>query len=143
MKQNTKFIWIYGAILFSFALILIVFAGLTQQETENVSHSLTSLTDENNKLKFENKVLKSNCDSLQETNNTLANENQNLINEKQAIIVAYGGNAEITKILLAAHDEKVRGLPNEAKARVKYANINVSSLTNAQKYIYDIIFGDT
>ena len=30
MKQNTKFLWIYIAILFSFALILILFAGLTQ-----------------------------------------------------------------------------------------------------------------
>ena len=30
MKQNTKFLWLYIAILFSFALILIIFAGLSR-----------------------------------------------------------------------------------------------------------------
>ena len=30
MKENTKFLWMYVGILFSFALILIIFAGLSQ-----------------------------------------------------------------------------------------------------------------
>ena len=30
MKQNTKFLWMYIGILFSFALILIIFAGLSR-----------------------------------------------------------------------------------------------------------------
>ena len=48
MKQNTKFIGIYVAILFSFALILILFAGLTQNNYQKEIDVIASELEKNN-----------------------------------------------------------------------------------------------
>ena len=64
MKEKTKFIWFYTIILFSIALILILVAGLTQQNYaeelathENVAvgmqRSVTELSETNMKLNQE------------------------------------------------------------------------------------------
>ena len=58
MKEKVKFLWIYTGILFSFALILIIFAYLTQnnmyKETNEISKGYQSniemLTKENENL---------------------------------------------------------------------------------------------
>ena len=70
MKSKTKFLWLYTILLFSIALLLILFAGMTQQnyeqELENhetvavgMQKSVTELTQINENLKAENAALRS------------------------------------------------------------------------------------
>jgi len=151
MKQNVKFIWIYGLILFSFALILIVFAGFTQKENQTVSNSLTnsltSLTQERNKymeqcnqLADDNKKLLAQNTGLQSQLDSLTQEKNNIYAEKEAAIIAYGGDAEVTRTLLKAYHEKASGNLQLAKTTIE--NLDVSSMSSAQKYIYDSIMGE-
>ena len=113
MKQNTKFIWIYVAILFSFALILILFAGLTQNnyqkeieqhqsESAGVRKSLSALSKENEKMK-------STINDLQTEAEVLKNDNKILLAEKETAVVAFGGDVEVTRTLLEAYNEKIAG----------------------------------
>ena len=53
MKKNSKFLLIYIAILFSFALVLILFAGLTQNnyakelaESQGIKQNLIEVTEQ-------------------------------------------------------------------------------------------------
>lgn len=144
MKQNTKFIWIYGAILFSFALILIVFAGLTQnsndeelnkvqKETAGIRKSLTVLTTENNKLTAR-------VSEAEKENKALKETNTQLVLEKEMAFSAYGGDAEITRTLVDAYTLLLADKKEEAIKKIE--NINEYSLTEAQKYVYDTIIGE-
>ncbi len=144
MKQNTKFLWIYIAILFSFALILILFAGLTQnnyqkeieqQQTESagVKQSLITLTDENQKLKDQVKKNKSEMEGLQ-------NENAKLNSEKEILISSIGENREISQKLLDAYCLYKNG---DTEAALKNLEaIDKNTLTVVQLTIYNTIIGE-
>ena len=144
MKQNTKFIWIYGAILFSFALILIVFAGLTQtssdkelnkvqKETAGIRKSLTDLTKENSRLTAK-------VSETEKENKALKETNTQLTLEKEMALSAYGGDVEITRTLVDAYTLLLADKKDEAIQKIE--NINEFSLTEAQKHVYDTIIGE-
>ena len=144
MKQNTKFIGIYVAILFSFALILILFAGLTQNnyqkeieqhqnESAGVRKSLSALTNQNEKLNADIKKLNSD-------NEKLNADNEKLLAEREAAIVAFGGDVAITRTLLEANNQKIAGNTEQALETVKM--LNTSLMTQAQKYLYNTIIGE-
>ena len=141
MKQNTKFIGIYAAILFSFALILILFAGLTQNKTDaelkeqvsknkGIQTSLTGLTNENQSLQ-------QTIANLQAQNQALVAENQNILNEKEAAVVAYGGDVEVTRKLLEARMQKLAGHIDAANEIL--AQLYPETMTEAQLYLYQNI----
>lgn len=136
VKQNTKFIWIYGAILFSFALILIVFAGLTQKESaheeEKLSQSLSSLGRENSDLVIQR-------DNLQTQLDIAVQEKEQEATDKNAALLAYGGDVEVTKVLVQAYKEKSSG--NAAKARETVSGLSTANMTDAQRYVYNTIIG--
>ena len=54
MKQNTKFLWMYIAILFSFAIILILFAGLSRntsnEQQQGMKDNIATLSQKNTEL---------------------------------------------------------------------------------------------
>ena len=66
LKQNTKFLWMYVGILFSFALILIVFAGLSRNNENaqelGMKDDITSLSQQNTDLTQQNATLKTTVD---------------------------------------------------------------------------------
>ena len=144
MKQNTKFLWIYIAILFSFALILILFAGLTQnnyqkeidlQEAESagVKQSLVTITNENQKI----------SDNLKKVNKeleALKTENFKLTSQKEVLVKAIGGNAEITQKLL--DDYVIYSLGDKEAANAKISNLNTALLNQMQLNIYNTIIGE-
>ena len=144
MKQNTKFLWIYIAILFSFALILILFAGLTQnnyqkeidlQEAESarVKQSLVTITKENQKIR----------DNLKKVNKeleALKTENFKLTSQKEVLVKAIGGNAEITQKLLDAY--VIYSLGDKEAANAKISNLNTALLNQMQLNIYNTIIGE-
>jgi len=144
LKQNTKFLWIYIAILFSFALILILFAGLTQnnyqkeiEQQESVSagikKSLVTLTSENQEISDELKSLKTDV-------NNLKTENFKLNSEKEILVASIGGDSAITQTLLDAH--VIFSLGDKETARTKVAEIKAEQLSPAQLNIYNIIIGE-
>jgi len=144
LKQNTKFIWVYVAILFSFALILILFAGLTQNNyqkeitdqqtvTAGVKKSLSALSNENEKLKDKIK-------DLQTQNEQLKNENAALLLENDTALSLYEGDILVTKTLIKAYGEKNLGQTDLAKEIVK--ELDISSMTEKQKNLYNIIIGE-
>lgn len=144
MKQNTKFLWIYIAILFSFALILILFAGLTQnnyqkkieeQQTESagVKRSLITLTDENQKMSDSIKSLESELDKAKEENSKLSEENEIMKN-------AISEDAETTQKLLDAYRFYSAGDGENAKKTL--SGIESEKLTQTQKNIYNKIIGE-
>lgn len=134
----------YIAILFSFALILIVFAGLTQNnyrkeieqqatESAGVKKSLVTLTEENQKMNDTVKTLTEELDALKL-------ERESLLSDREAMVKAIGGDESVTEILLDAYEAASAG--NAEEARSAAAALNASHLTEAQKNIYNIIIGE-
>ena len=144
MKQNRKFLLMYIAILFSFALILIVFAGLTQNnyrkeieqqasESAGVKKSLITLTEENQNLNDSNKKLTQELD-------TVGKEKATLERDKEVLSKAIGGDESVTQILLNAYSLFAGGDTQSAKDAISQLDRN--SLTTAQTYIYNTIIGE-
>ena len=77
MNGKVKFLWIYTAILFSFALILIIFAYLTQnnisKENEAINKNMSGYKANIESLTKENENLKKKLDEL---NAELADEKE-------------------------------------------------------------------
>lgn len=144
MKQNIKFIWIYGAILFSFALILILFAGLTQKESahqeEKLSKSLSSLAKENWALTSERDELSAKNKELEKTAEELTVQRDSLSLEKEALITAIDGDREITAQLLDAYSQKMQGKSDLAIATVQ--NLNKNAMSKTQINLYNMIIGE-
>ncbi len=144
MKQNIKFIWIYGAILFSFAIILILFAGLTQKESahqeEKLSKSLSSLAKENWVLTSERDELGAKNKELEKTVGELTIQRDALSLEKEALISAIDGDMEITAILLDAYTKKMQGENDLALELVK--NLNKNTMSKTQINLYNMITGE-
>ena len=144
MKQNTKFIWIYVAILFSFAIILILFAGLTknnyQKEINDQEMVNAGIRKSLSALSMENEALSSSLKETEAQNTALMEENERLSKESRAAISFYDGDTEITKILLRAYAECLDEKFEEAKAMLE--EINRNNLTTQQKNLYDMIIGE-
>ena len=98
MNSKVKFLWIYTGILFSFALILIIFAYLTQnnisKENEVINKnmsgykaSIENLTKENEKLKAE--LDKLNTELAEEKDINSNNNSYFTSNEKRKKYVLY------------------------------------------------------
>ena len=134
MKKNTQFLWFYTIILFSFALILILFAGLTQQNYEEeiethktatvgMQKSVTELTRVNTELREENARLKADYE-------TALAEAEQVKGEKETLTAA-------NEKLFAALKEYDKG--NRKTARDLLSEVDSSLLDEGQKYIYDKI----
>lgn len=134
MKKNTQFLWFYTIILFSFALILILFAGLTQQNYEEelethktatvgMQKSVTELTRVNTELREENARLKADYE-------TAFAEAEQFKGEKETLTAT-------NEKLFAALKEYDKG--NRKTARELLSEVDSSLLDEGQKYIYDKI----
>lgn len=121
MKENTKFLWMYVGILFSFALILIIFAGLSQsndaEEKKGLKSNIVRVTEENTQLKKEKSDLEKQVTTLTDENAVLQNENA------------------IDDILLEAVNAKKSG--DTKKVSEIISTIDPSVLTELQLYIYN------
>lgn len=130
MKSNTKYIWAYTIILFSFALVLILFAGMTQKDyaeeidahktaAVGMQKSVSELSEANMKLNQENAQLKA-----KETEN---NELMHKMNE----------NIDVFNTLSSALREYDSGRKQTARELIK--DLDKKGLTEAQLYIYNKI----
>lgn len=132
MKENTKFLWMYVAILFSFALILIIFAGLSQntktEQTKGLKADITELSQKNTELQNINTDLKNQLDALANENQTIKTENETL---KQ--------DAEAKKVVDDALMNAIKAYNSGSftKSREIKSTIDPESLTEAQRYIYN------
>ena len=127
MKQNTKFLWMYIGILFSFALILIVFAGLSRnndtEQKEGLKADIATLSQQNTNLAAENAALKNQVDTLTNENNAL-----------KADDVTF---SDVENILAKACELYDAGSEEEAKAML--VSINPLTLTQTQTYLYNML----
>ncbi len=123
MKEKVKFLWIYTGILFSFALILIIFAGLAEnnmsEEKEGYQSRIEALTKQNEELRNENNLLKQSEAAL--------NEELSKLNEKE----------EINEIIEQALEKLENDKKDEAKSIVK--DVDKSKASDLQKYVIDKI----
>ncbi len=130
MKQNTKFLWLYTAILFSFALILIIFAGLTQnnfqKEIAESDKTNDQLIEQINKLTTENQQLK---DELK-----IISENLELTETENSELTVYKENGEK---IFEAYQLLNRGRNESAVNMIQ--DIDTDFLTPMQLYLYKII----
>ena len=131
MKKNSKFLLIYIAILFSFALVLILFAGLTQNnyakelaESQGIKQNLIEVTEQYQTL----------TDSMKSLNKNLEDANKQIETYEEDI------NQKANQILLT--DKLVEamrlidtGRPTAAKELL--AEIDKETLTENQRYIYN------
>ena len=82
MKQNTKFLWMYVGILFSFALILIIFAGLSRnsdiEQKEGLQGHVAQLSEEKLALTNEINTHLATIETLNQQIALLTTENTNL-----------------------------------------------------------------
>ncbi len=139
MNGKVKFLWIYTAILFSFALILIIFAYLTQnnisKENEAINKNMSGYKANIESLTKENENLKQKLDEL---NAELADEKAK--NEKYYEIEKNDNTEEIATVnetVKKAFDEFAKGNKKNAKNTVK--DIDTAKTGDLQKYIIDKI----
>ncbi|MBQ8526743.1 MAG: hypothetical protein IJ460_08525 [Clostridia bacterium] len=133
MKKNTKFLLMYIAILFSFALVLILFAGLTQNnyakelaESQGIKQNLVEITEQYQTL----------TDSMKVINKQLEEAKLEITDYKQQITKLTSEN-EITKTLIEALELHEDGKNEEAAEKI--SSIDKEALTEAQLYIYNKI----
>ena len=133
MKKNTKFLFMYIAILFSFALVLILFAGLTQNnyakelaESKGIKQNLVEVTQQYQTLSDSMKVLNKELESAQTT-----------IEMYEKDIAEKAKNMLVTEKLMNALMEYEKGHIKEAQQSL--GNIVPEELTEAQLYIYNKI----
>lgn len=127
MKQNTKFLWMYIGILFSFALILIIFAGLSRntdtEQKEGLKADIAALSQQNTDLLAETTNLKTQIDAL--------------MAENEALKAGDASFAEAETLLTSACEAYDRG--NRKEARDMLAGLDPASLTQSQLYIYEML----
>ena len=127
MKQNTKFLWMYIGILFSFALILIIFAGLSRntdtEQKEGLKADIAALSQQNTDLLAETTNLKTQIDAL--------------MAENEALKAGDASFAEAETLLTSACEAYDRG--NRKEARDMLASLDPASLTQSQIYIYEML----
>ncbi len=132
MKENTKFLWMYVGILFSFALILIVFAGLSQssdeEQTKGLKNDITALSQTNTDLWKTNSDLQTQINSLVTENTELKAQNQQLTSEAEK-------EKNIDDILYKA--SKAKDVGEYKKVKEILSPIDPMTLTEAQFYIYN------
>ena len=133
MKKNTKFLLMYIAILFSFALVLILFAGLTQNnyakelaESKGIKQNLVEVTQQYQTLSDSMKVLNKELESAQTT-----------IEMYEKDITAKAKSLLVSEKLMNALKEYENG--NIKEAQQSLGNIVPEELTEAQLYIYNKI----
>ncbi len=127
MKQNTKFLWMYVGILFSFALILIIFAGFSRnsenEQTMGLQADVATLSQKNTALQAENTKLFARIDEL------IASS------DAQGIKIKELEDAE--KVLSDAYSLYVSGKRKDARELT--TALNYENLSATQKIVYDII----
>ncbi len=132
MKENTKFLWMYVGILFSFALILIIFAGLSQstdsEQTQGLKADITELSQKNTELTNINKELQTQIDALVAENNLIKSDADGL-KESQEL------KETTDQALMNAVQAKKKG--EKKKFEEILSTIDPQSLTEAQLYIYN------
>ncbi len=133
MKKNTKFLLIYIAILFSFALVLILFAGLTQNnyakqiaENQGIKQNLVEITEQYQTL----------TDSMKVINEELETSKQEIA-DNETKIAALEAESNTTNLLIDALKLAEGG--KHAEAEQKIAQIDKQQLTEQQLYIYNKI----
>ena len=140
MKQNTKFLWMYICILFSFAIILIIFAGLSTNEEKGLENKVEKVSSENNALKKENTTLKNSIKSKDEAIAT-ANQNYTQLKSEKEVVDAQNSNYKVYEsnetIISQALTEYENG--NKDKSMEFLNQIDVNTLNVSQKYIYNMI----
>jgi len=143
MKQNTKFLWIYTAILFSFALILILFAGLTQNNfqkeldeqatlSKGMEQSVSELTARNQQLSDEVKRL---TGELEATKAQLEETSRLRTEVEDRFRIHEELDARLSKALWQRNDG------NRSAARKTLDGVDRSTLTESQKYFMTEHFG--
>ena len=133
MKKNTKFLLMYIAILFSFALVLILFAGLTQNnyakelaESQGIKQNLIEITEQYQTLNDSMKVM---TKELEDANATI---------EKYESDISEKANQILTpEKLIQAMKMYDSGKKNDAKTMI--SELDKESLTESQLYIYNKI----
>ena len=132
MRENTKFLWMYVGILFSFALILIVFAGLSTnndaKHTKGLKSDITQLSQEVTELKNANAEL-----TNQITNITAENEALKL--QADTLNAQIASEKAVDDALFAATKAKEVGELEKVKEIID--PMDPLALTELQFYIYN------
>lgn len=133
MKSKTKFLWMYTIILFSVALILILFAGMTQQnyERELETHETVKVGLQKSAAELSQTNMK-----LQQENDTLKKENAAL-KESQATFEDVTKSNDLNIALVDALYQYEVG--NRRTARNLLAEVDSATLTDQQLNIYNKI----
>ena len=133
MKSKTKFLWMYTIILFSVALILIMFAGMTQQsyEKELESHETAAVG------------MQKSVTELSQINTTLREENATLTNQVEELtkiqeeLTASNASGELNTKLVNALYLFEDG--NKKEAEEVLSEVDETTLSEEQLNIYDKI----
>ena len=133
MKKNTKNLILYIGILFSFALVLILFAGLTQNnyakelaESQGIKQNLVEITEQYQTL----------TDSMKVLNEELSASNTKIEELEKELETLTSRDDASTKIM-EAYRLFEKGRRTEAKEKI--AEIDKELLTQEQLYIYNKI----
>ncbi len=133
MKKNTKYLIMYIAILFSFAVVLILFAGLTQNnyakelaESQGIKQNLVEITEQYQTL----------TDSMKVLNEELT-AGKAKIKELEENLEALTARDDASTRIMEAYRLFEKG--RRAEAREKIAEIDKELLTQEQLYIYNKI----
>ncbi len=134
MKQNTKFLWMYILILFSFALILIIFAGLSHNTEDEQERGLR---EDITALSHKNTELASTISSLETQVSVLEAENVDIKTENEALKKIEEAEDLNDSLLVQAIEAK--GKKDTEAFKTAFEGIDPSQLTELQLVVYDEI----
>ena len=141
MKQNTKFLWMYIGILFSFALILIVFAGLSvntdTEQKQGLKDSIISLTEKNTELTNQVNALTAEKENLNQQIGSLYTEVTALKTSDEEFAAI---ETAISEALALYEAEKGKSNPSK-EYETKLSAIDKTKLSQSQLYLYNMMMG--
>ena len=132
MKQNTKFLWMYILILFSFALILIIFAGLSHNTEDEQKRGLKEDITE---LSHKNTELSTTISNLETQLSTLTTEKEGLKSENEALKAIEQTEDANDALLMQAGNAKNE--EDDEAFNTAISTIDSTQLTELQLHIYN------
>ena len=143
MQKNTKFLWMYIAILFSFALILIVFAGWSSnkddEETRGLQNSVERVSMENTELRNKIASLEKNVETVTTERNDAISKRDVYKTQNDSLVASDQAQAKIDEILIYALDQYDAGNRTACRETLAQIDANTMVLTPTQQYLYDMM----
>ncbi len=139
-KNNDRSLFLYTALIFIVAILLIIISFFSQKNLEKQHEeyvgeqtAANSISEKASQLSEENMILLETTKSLNEKNNDLTSENEQLILEKDTLQKKYDNDELMIKIFNDIDEKKF------SQAEKDFELLDISDLNEEQQQFYEYL----